>query len=84
MEFRHTRHQVARGSRPDAEHGMDMYLLKNVSRLRATYQVRLLTYRAAAEGRRLVIRVPKECEISADLRSFVNSNRKHIRLEKVP
>jgi len=45
-----------RGSRPDAVSGDTMYLIKNVSRLRLTYQVRLLTYSASQSSGCLVIR----------------------------
>jgi hypothetical protein len=37
MQFKYTKHQVARGALPDAQFGDKIYLVKKVSRLRATY-----------------------------------------------
>jgi hypothetical protein len=56
-----------RGARPDAETAGEIILVKNVGCLRATYQVRLLALRAAAEGRRLVLRVPARCRFDGAL-----------------
>jgi hypothetical protein len=53
MDYKLTRHQVARGSRPDVEKFNRMYLIKNVGVLRATYQIRLLAYLAATEAQDL-------------------------------
>ncbi len=53
MELRYTRQQTARGSRPDATVGDTWYLLKNVSQLRLTYQIRLLTFGAMQSRARL-------------------------------
>lgn len=61
MEVKVTRYQVARSAMPDAEAFNRMYLVKNVSRLRATYQVRLLAFRAVDKGMQLVLRVPETC-----------------------
>lgn len=83
VEWRHTKHQVARGSRPDAISGDEAYLIKAVSHLRLTYQIRLLTFLAAENGSRLTIRVPSECRTSADLASFLSDNRRHVRLDRV-
>ena len=83
MDYRYTRHQVARGTRPDAEDRETLYLIKNVSTLRATYQVRLLTYRALHEGRKLVLRVPKHFKTSRSLRMLMKECPKVIRVEKV-
>jgi hypothetical protein len=70
MQFKQTKHQVARGTRADAEVLKKLYLIKRVSELRATYQIRLLTYRAVQEGKKLVIEVPKDCKIHRDLREL--------------
>lgn len=61
MEFKFTKHQVARSAMPDAEAFNRMYLVKNVSRLRATYQIRLLAFKALDKGMQLVLRVPEAC-----------------------
>jgi len=83
MEFRYTRQQTARGSRPDAKVGDTWYLLKNVSRLRLTYQIRLLTFAAMEARARLVVRVPKMCRLSSHLREFVKENKKILTIERV-
>jgi len=71
MRLRYTRHQVARGSRPDAEDHRTILLIKRVSVMRATYQVRLLTYLASQTGRKLIIEVPPGCRLHSSLRSFI-------------
>lgn len=83
MEYRYTRHQVARGSRPDAVRNDAFFLLKNVSSLRLTYQIRLLTYLAEDSGRKLIIRVPVTCEFHETLRAFQNEHSGTLRFEKV-
>jgi hypothetical protein len=67
MEYRYTRNQVARGALADAETDSRICLLKNVSTLRATYQVRLLAFKAEQTGKKLVLRVPKSCALAPDL-----------------
>jgi len=67
VEFRYTQHQVARSAMPDAVIFNKMYLIKNVSNLRATYQIRLLAFRAVNEGTHLVIRVPIACKFDRSL-----------------
>jgi hypothetical protein len=81
VELRYTKHQVPRGSRPDAVAGNDAYLVKAVSYLRLTYQIRLLTFLASESGARLTIRVPNGCSTSPELASFLSNNR-HVRLER--
>jgi hypothetical protein len=49
------------------------FLLKFVSRLRLTYQIRLLAFAAEQSGVRLVIRVPMTCRLSAPLRDFLRA-----------
>jgi len=71
MQFKYTKHQVARGALPDAKSGDKIYLIKNVSRMRATYQVRLLAFMATETRRKLVILVPKSCEIDQTLRELM-------------
>ncbi len=52
---------------PDAESFNTMYLIKSVSRLRATYQIRLLAFRAVSNKMKLVIRVPSACVFDPSL-----------------
>jgi hypothetical protein len=74
MQFRYTAHEVARGSRPDAVKGGVAYLFKNVSLLRLTYQVRLLTFLATEQGTRLVVVIPKSTKVSNELRAFARAH----------
>lgn len=82
MKLRYTRHQVARGTRPDAEAGNKLYLLKKVSTLHATYQVRLLAFRAQQEQKQLVIRGPAELKPGSSLRDLMAELRGTIRIER--
>jgi hypothetical protein len=56
---------------PDAEAFNRMYLVKNVSRLRATYQIRLLAFRAVNEGMQLILRVPETCVFDDSLTDLI-------------
>lgn len=67
MTTMQTRHQVPRRTRADAEKFNKIYLIKNVKALRATYQIRLLTYRAVTEGLKIVLKVPPTCEFQPSL-----------------
>jgi hypothetical protein len=73
-----------RGSRPDAATASALYLIKNVSRLRATYQVRLLAYAAREQGRQLVLVVPQSCQFEPGLRELIESHPGLIRREDQP
>jgi hypothetical protein len=81
MQFKFTRHQVPRGARPDAETTDKIYLIKNVLTLRATYQVKLLTYKAEESRKKLVLKVPKECQFHSSLKELVKLTGKIIKRE---
>jgi hypothetical protein len=83
LRYRYTSRQVARGARADAERNDAFFLLKNVSSMRLTYQIRLLAFRAAESGRRLVIRVPSNCSINPSLRDFQKEHSMVVRIERV-
>jgi hypothetical protein len=83
VEYRYTRHQVPRGARPDAHSGASWYLLKFVSELHLTYQIRVLTFGAKQSGVRLTIRVPRPARLSAPLRAFVKEHKDVLRVERV-
>lgn len=72
MDYEYTRHQVARGTKPDFESATELYLIKGTSYLRLTYQIRLLTYLAFDRNKKLIIEVPSHCLIGDDLISFIN------------
>jgi len=83
MEFKQTSHQVARGSRPDAEAPDGrLFLFKNVSELRATYQIRLLAYLAVKEGRELVIKVPQGCKVHSSLQELTKQYCSNVTIAK--
>ena len=82
MEFALTKRYVARGSRPDAELDNKLYLIENVSHLRATYQVRLLLYQAIQEDKKLVLDLPKVCVLSVPLKNLIKENRQHLEVTR--
>jgi hypothetical protein len=82
MQFRYTRHQVPRGARADSETFDKIVLVKNVSTIRATYQVRLLAFKAVETGKKLVIIVPKHCQVDRTLRELTKELPKTVRVEK--
>jgi hypothetical protein len=83
VDYRYTRHQVARGARPDAADGGSWVLLKWVSELHLTYQIRLLTFAAAQERARLTIKVPKRCRLSPPLSEFLKQHKRLVKLQRV-
>jgi len=71
MEFKFTRHQVPRGARPDAETASKVYLIKNVAVLHATYQVRLLAFKASTSGKKLILKLPKASRLAPSLKELM-------------
>lgn len=63
---------------PDAEAFNKMYLIKNVSKLRATYQIRLLAFRAVDKGTKLILRVPVSCEFDLTLIKLLKACRNSV------
>ncbi len=51
----------------DAENERGVFLVKNVRRLTATYQIRLLAFKCTQEGKPLVLMVPSECVFDSSL-----------------
>lgn len=80
-KFFYTSHQVARGARPDAHALNTMYLIKSVTRLRATYQIRLLAFRAVERGEKLVLRVPAACRFDPALETLLQACNGAVRRE---
>lgn len=81
MEFSYTKHQMPRGARADAEVGDKVYLIKNVSQLRLTYQIKMLTYMAQTRNKMLIIRLAKSAKIHESLRDFVRNVNGLIKIE---
>ena len=84
MEYRTTKHQVARSTRPDWEDHKEFVLIKAVSELRATYQIKLLAHRAVEEKKKLIIEIPKECKIHDDLKALAKSFPRVIKFMRDP
>jgi hypothetical protein len=82
MKYRYTRHQVARGTKADADRGDTLYLLKYVTLMRLTYQIQLLTFLAKDSGRTLVLRLPRNCVVHPTLKAFQKEHSKVLRIEK--
>lgn len=82
MDFFYTKHQTPRGAKPDAEVGDKLYLLKNVSSLRLTYQIRLLAFMAHTCRKKLIIQLPKGAKIHEPLRNFVRDSGGLIKIER--
>jgi hypothetical protein len=81
MKLKYTNKQVARTALPDAEKFNIMYLFKNVKRLRATYQILFLSEKAVDRKVRLIIKVPKECELDQFLKDLIAEHKKYVFLE---
>jgi hypothetical protein len=81
MQIKYTRHQVPRGSRPDAETMDKIYLIKNVATLRATYQLRILLFKAVEYHKKLVLKIPKTCQLHASIKELIKVNEKTIKRE---
>lgn len=83
MQVRYTKHQVPRSARADAETFDRLILLKNVSILRATYQIKLLAYRALETEKKLVIVIPQHSKMDRTLRDLIKELPKVIRVERI-
>lgn len=83
LKFVYTRHQTPRGSMPDADSAKALYLLKNVSEMRLTYQVKLLAYMAQTKGKKLHIRLPSEATVHPGLREYILEHSEFVRIERV-
>jgi len=81
--YRHTKHQVARGSRPDAVADGNLILAKFPTILRATYQIRMLLFVAVKNDVKLVLRLRRETRLSPALLDLMREHGKHIRTEVV-
>jgi hypothetical protein len=68
---------------PDAENAKTLYLLKNVSEMRLTYQVKLLAYMAHTKGKKLHIRLPSTAKVHPTLRDYVHERGGLVKIEWV-
>lgn len=68
---------------PDAVVGDKLYLIKNVSILRLTYQIRMLRFIATMQQKKVVIRVPAGAVIHSTLKEFLRMNSKIAKIERI-
>jgi hypothetical protein len=73
---------LPRTTRPDAETGEALVLVKYAAALHATHQIRQLAARASEAGKQLVIIVPKGFRPAGSLQVFLANNPELIRIEK--
>jgi len=83
IEFKYTMYQTARGARPDAEVNGKLYLIKNVSEMRLTYQIKILAYFAELRGKKLIVQLPFKAKVHSSLRRFVRSHAELVKIERV-
>ncbi len=82
MDYRHTKHQVARGALADMNTYDELILIKLVSEMRLTYQIKMLTFQAIQEEKKLIIELPKYCKIHKSLKTFIKMYPKSIKIER--
>ena len=82
VNFSYTRHQTPRGALPDAEVGNKLFLIKNVEEIRATYQIKMLTFIAHERGMKVVVKIPKDAKVHPSLRVFIKESNGLIKIER--
>ncbi|WP_454703480.1 hypothetical protein [Achromobacter pestifer] len=83
MHFFYTAHQTPRGAKPDGQFGNKIYLIKNVSKMRLTYQIKVLSYMAESQGKILIIQLPKQAAVHKSLKDFVRELARFVKIERV-
>jgi hypothetical protein len=78
VDMRYTRHQVLRGTLPDAEDAKHIYLLKAPSELKVTYQIKMCTYLAKSSGKKLVLQVPPQTKKSKGLAAYLKEHKETV------
>jgi len=76
------RQRRLRTTQADVARGSDLYLVKNVSELRLTYQIKLLTYFAKKQGGALIVRLPAGARVHPSLGHFTTKFADIIRIER--
>lgn len=75
MNIPYSRWQTQRRCLPDKVELNVMFLIKVCSRLSLTYQIYYLAEEAERRKMRFVLRAPKGCRISGELRQFIKEHR---------
>jgi hypothetical protein len=73
---------ITRSVRADAIDDGMLFLFKNATTLRLTYQIRLLVFQAMKMNSRLIIIIPNDCFISNSLDQFVKQYPMHVRIHR--
>jgi hypothetical protein len=66
-----TRRQIPRSALADSEAFNKMYLIKSCSKLRATYQIKLLAFKAVETNTKLILKVTKSREFNETLNELL-------------
>ena len=82
MDVFYTKHQTIRGSLADGEDIDKLIIIKKVSSLHLTYQIKVLTYMASTKGKKLIIITPRDVKILPSLKQYVKENSKIVKIEK--
>jgi hypothetical protein len=82
MDFFYTANQTPRGAKADAESGDKVYLIKSASQLRLTYQIRMLSYMAQTQKKKLIVQLPKEAKVHESLKGFVRDMAGLVKIER--
>jgi hypothetical protein len=82
-DIRTTHSRLPRGARPDGITEDAAHLIKLVSVLRLTYQIRLLTFLTGERWGQLVIHVPSDCRVSDRLERFLTEHPAAVRIERL-
>jgi hypothetical protein len=80
--YAYSKRGIPRGALPDAEDERHIYLFKNVSSLRATYQIRLLAFLAGSRGKTLLLCIPQRCVPDASILDLIADARGSVRLKR--
>jgi hypothetical protein len=83
LQPKYTAGRMLRASRPDGQRGNDICLIKHVSSLRLTYQIRLLTYAASRSGGKLTLVLPLVTTLHPTLQEFLQTHRDLIQVQRV-
>ena len=75
MNIPYSRWQTQRRCLPDKVELNVMFLIKVCSRLSLTYQIYYLAEEAERRKVRFILRAPKGCRISGELRQFIKEHR---------
>lgn len=76
--YRYTKHQIARGSRPDAVAGGHLIPARLTTILRATHRIRMLLFVAVKNDVKLVLRLRRDTRLSPALLDLMREHGKHV------